>query len=67
MAQFDKDGDGRLNREERLAARTWLKTQSGGRRFSGPRGRLDGENAAPPSPGRRLTPAEVPTFPVAPV
>ena len=73
VAQFDKDGDGRLNREERQAARAWLKTQGGGRRFGGPGGRRGGfgpggeETATPPQPGRKLTPAEVPAFPDAPV
>jgi hypothetical protein len=71
-AQFDRDGDGRLNRQERQAAREWLKTQGGGRRLGGPggpRGRFgpDGEMAEPPQPGRRLTPAEVPAYPDAPV
>ncbi len=31
LKQFDKDGDGRLNREERQAARDFLKKQGGGR------------------------------------
>jgi spore coat protein CotH/Ca2+-binding EF-hand superfamily protein len=30
VKQFDRDGDGRLNREERLAAREFLKKQRGG-------------------------------------
>lgn len=72
VAQFDRDGDGRLNREERQAARDWLKTQGGGRRFGGPggpRGRFgpEGETADPPQPGRKLTPADVPAYPDAPV
>jgi hypothetical protein len=73
-AQFDKDGDGRLNREERQAARAWLKTQGVGGRFGGPggpgrRGRFGpgGATAEPPQPGRRLTPADVPAYPDAPV
>lgn len=72
VAQFDRDGDGRLNREERQTAREWLKTQGGGRRFGGPggpRGRFGpgGETAEPPQPGRKLTPAEVPAYPDVPV
>src|SRR5262249_37063794 len=31
VKQFDKDGDGRLNKEERKAAREFLKKQGGGR------------------------------------
>ena len=72
VAQFDRDGDGRLNREERQAAREWLKTQGGGRRFggpAGPRGRFGSgsETAEPPQPGRKLTPADVPAYPDAPI
>lgn len=72
VARFDRDGDGRLNREERQAAREWLKTQGGGRRFGGPggpRGRFGpgGETAEPPQPGRQLTPADVPAYPDAPI
>jgi Ca2+-binding EF-hand superfamily protein len=39
LKQFDKDGDGRLNREERQAAREFLKKQGGGRR-PGPGGMM---------------------------
>src|SRR5262245_43922631 len=38
VKQFDKDGDGRLNKEEREAARAFLKTQGGGGRRGGPGG-----------------------------
>src|SRR5437763_15697515 len=41
VKQFDKDGDGRLNKEERQAARAFLKKErpAGGRRGFGPGGR----------------------------
>ncbi len=56
VEEFDKDGDGRLNKEERAAARQSLRT--GGQRGPG-RGRM---NATPPASGARLTPADVPRY-----
>lgn len=49
VAQFDKDNDGRLNRDERTAAREFLKTEraNGGGRGFGPPGGPPG----PPGPG----------------
>src|SRR5262245_22340105 len=41
VAQFDKDGDGRLNKDERKAARESLKKGGGGMRF-GPGGKGPG-------------------------
>ena len=38
VKQFDKDGDGRLNKEEREAARAFLKSHGGGGRRGGPPG-----------------------------
>lgn len=72
VAQFDKDGDRRLNVAERQAARAWLKTEGGARRFGGPggpRGRFGGAGGTqdPPQPGRPLTPADVKSYPDAPV
>lgn len=74
VAQFDQDGDGRLNNDERKAARAWLKTQGGGGRLGGPvgpgrRGRFapGGATAVPVQPGRKLTPAEVKSHPDAPI
>ncbi|MGE0445934.1 MAG: CotH kinase family protein [Vicinamibacterales bacterium] len=61
VAQYDRDGDGRLNAEERSAARAAMATQGGGRgfrRFGG--GRVDA------APGPRLTPDEVTNHPDAP-
>jgi len=58
VAQYDKDGDGRLNREERGAVRAAFGTAS----RSSPSGRFRG--SAPPAPGPRLTPADVqPPYP----
>ena len=59
LKQFDKDGDGQLNAEERKAAREYLaknKTQRRGPRF-GPRFRNEGQT--PPARGQQLSPAEV--------
>jgi len=65
LAQFDKNGDQRLDPTERKAAREWLATQpSGG--FGGRRGGPFG-NAAAPAPGRKLTPADVKSYASAPV
>ena len=60
VAQFDKDGDKRLNAAERREARTWLETQPAtgpGRGRGGP-GR-GGAPAEAPAPGERLTPSQV--------
>jgi hypothetical protein len=60
VARFDKDGNGRLNRQERNAARSAAIGGGGGFgrgfRFSGDR-----------APGRRLTPADVRPYPTTPV
>ena len=62
VAQFDADKDGRLNAEEREAARQALATMPGGR--GGGRGF---GNRAPASPGIRLTSSEVQHYPDAPL
>jgi hypothetical protein len=62
VAQFDDDKDGRLNAEEREAARQVLATAPGGR---GGFGR--GGNRAAPTPGIRLTPGDVQSYPNAPL
>lgn len=75
VAEFDLNRDGWLNTDERKAAREWLKTQGGGRRFGGPggpggpRGRFGGPGGSQeaPQPGRKLTPADVQSHPEAPV
>ncbi len=65
VKQFDKDGDGRLNRPERDAARAFLKTQGGGGRRGGfgPPGGFGRGNQQPPKPGPHVTPADVATYP----
>ncbi|MEO6246391.1 MAG: CotH kinase family protein [Opitutaceae bacterium] len=66
LAQFDKDGDKRLNAEERAAAREYHlanKTNRGGPggRFPGGRGGRGGAQE-PTGPGQKLTPADVKTY-----
>ncbi|MBX9583414.1 MAG: CotH kinase family protein, partial [Gemmataceae bacterium] len=61
VKQFDKDGDGRLNADERKAAREEAK-KGGGRPFGG-----FGRKQDPPKPGPKVDPADVPTHPDAPL
>jgi len=63
VAQFDKDGDGRLNADERKAAREELKKSGrpGGMRPGGPGG--PGGNRQPAQPGPKVSPADVKTYP----
>src|SRR5436190_19732580 len=66
LKDFDKDGDGRLNAEERKAARESPKNQPGGG-FGGPKGKF-GPPAMrgkqdPPKPGPQVKPEDVPTYP----
>jgi len=62
VARYDKDKDGKLNREERNAARAAV---GGGQPFGFRRGfRGDSVNAAP---GRKLAPADVRPYPTTPV
>lgn len=75
VERFDKNGDHRLNREERQAARQALageRAEGGGRRgpFGPPgrRGRFGrARDTQPPPPGPKLTPADVKTFPDTPM
>jgi hypothetical protein len=86
LKQFDKDDDGRLNADERHAARESLKSDRGpgrGGRGFGPPGGVPGfgppgggpgfgppgfaRNADPPKPGPRVSPADVQSFPDAPL
>jgi hypothetical protein len=62
VAKYDKDGDGRLNREERKAARS---ATGGGQRNGRPPFFRGG--AATPAPGRKLTPADVRPYPTTPI
>ncbi|MEO7190884.1 MAG: CotH kinase family protein [Vicinamibacterales bacterium] len=64
VAQFDKDGDKRLNSQERHAAMQFLQTQGGGGgRGFGRGGRGGGAPAGPVEPGPRLTPAAAKSYP----
>jgi hypothetical protein len=65
VEQFDKDGDGRLNAEERQAAREFIKKQPGGGKGGfgkgkGGFGKGGGETA---KPGPKVAPADVKSFP----
>jgi len=64
VKDFDKNGDRRLDRAERTAAREWLRTQGNGSvdRFGGGRGRT-----ANPEPGIHLKPSDVRAYPSAPL
>jgi hypothetical protein len=59
LKDFDADGDKRLNAKERAAAREMLAKEPRRGRF-GPRGGQQDE--APPTPGPKLTPAQVKTY-----
>jgi hypothetical protein len=62
VAQFDKDGDKRLNLAERRAARTYLETQRGGR------GGRYGLQTGPPDHGRPMNPSDLKTpYPATPL
>ena len=61
VARYDKDKNGRLNREERNAARAAV----GGQQQFFRRG--FGNSAVDAAPGRKITPADVRPYPTAPV
>lgn len=68
VKQFDKDGDGRLNHEERQAARESLKKDGGGRGPfgkgpGGPGGFMGKGREDPPKPGPNVAPADVKNYP----
>ncbi len=65
LARFDLDKNGWLSRPERDAARAFLADNAAAGRGRGGRGR--GGAAEPVTPGRRLTPAEVPSHPGVPL
>ncbi len=59
VEQFDRDADGRLNREERDEARKSMQANGGGRRGGfGPPGGFGGREE-PASPGAKISPADV--------
>jgi spore coat protein CotH len=67
VEQFDKDGDGRLNAQERKAAREFIakeQKEGRGRRGPGPGPGFmgPGGNQEPPQPGPKLSPAQVKSF-----
>lgn len=68
LEKFDKDGDGRLDAEERKAAREYLKTERGNGRGPG-RMRFPGFNRQEekPEPGEKISPDDVKAFPDRPV
>ena len=72
VKKFDKNGDGWLNAEERKAARDFLAKEGGSRRPGGPGRRRGGfggrqDNQTTVQPGPKVTPAEVGSFPEAPL
>ena len=64
VAQFDKDGDGKLNDEERAKARVYVKEQGSSSRRRGRRPGGGGESRER-NPGKpeKLTPADVKNYP----
>jgi len=63
VKDFDKDGDRRLNDEERRAARASLAEGAGSGRRRGFGGPGFGRNAEPPAPGKKVAPADVASYP----
>jgi hypothetical protein len=63
VERFDKDHDGRLDRDERQAARDAVRkerSEGGGRRFGPPGGR---GNREPPKPGPRIAVSDARAYP----
>ena len=69
VAQFDKNGDNRLDSAERKAARESLAADPGPRGFGrrGGRGGFGRGGMSPGSPGPKLTPSDVKSYPTAPL
>src|SRR3954465_5989003 len=59
LKKFDKDGDKKLNKDERKEAREYLAKEGGGRRRGGFGGFGGRGNQEPPQPGEKLTPGDV--------
>jgi spore coat protein CotH len=65
LAQFDKNGDKRLNADERKAALAFVESEpAGGMRGGGRRG---GGGMTPGTPGAKMSPADVKNYPSAPL
>jgi hypothetical protein len=62
VAQFDKNGDKRLDTAERKTAREWLASPEG-RTGRGGRGLPTGRGLVPGTPGPKMTPADVKSYP----
>jgi hypothetical protein len=71
VKDFDKDGDGRLNAEERKAAREVLKKDGGFGRGPGMKGGFGPPGMRgkqePPKPGPKVSPDQVATYPDKPL
>lgn len=70
VEKFDQDKDGRLNADERKAAREHLKQERANRPGPGGPGgfRFPGaENQEPPKPGEKISPADVKSYPDKPL
>jgi len=67
VKKFDKDGDKRLNAEERKAAREYLSQQGQRRGPGGPGFGRRGSDQAAPTPGPKVAPAQVQIFTNAPL
>jgi hypothetical protein len=63
VAQFDKNGDKRLDTAERKAAREWLASPEGRAGGRGGRGLPVGRGLVPGTPGPKMTPADVKSYP----
>lgn len=61
VKEFDKDGDKRLNAQERAAAREMLAKEPRRGRFGPPPG-MQGEEQEAPTPGAKLKPAQVKSY-----
>ena len=67
VKQFDKNGDGRLDAAERKPAREWASANGAGGGFGRRRFGRFGSGSGAAAAGRRLTPADVPAYPQAPL
>ena len=67
VSKFDRNGDQRLDTEERKAAREFVQRERaagrGRRGPGGPRGPGRGDDLGPPQPGPKVSPAQVKPIP----